>query len=70
MKKGTHPTNRPKISLSARRGAVMHQDRKSTEYMPEIPTAARKWEDLPPEAQKALMNEAVGKSKRLRRKLG
>ena len=71
MQKGTHPNNRPKVSLSARHGAVLHQDRNgSGEHLVAIPDKARRWEDLPASVRKALMGEAFGKNARLKRKLG
>ena len=71
MKKGSHPNNRPKVSLSARQGAVMHQDRNSNgEHLVAIPDRAKTWNDLPASVRKALMGEAFGKNMRLKRKLG
>ena len=71
MNKGAHPNNRPTVSLSARQGTVMHQDRKGAgEHMVEIPENAKTWDQLPASVRKALMGEAFGKNMRLKRKLG
>ena len=62
---------RPKTSISAKQGTVMHQDRKGGgEHLVVIPDKAKTWDDLPPAVRKALMGEAFGKNMRLKRKLG
>lgn len=68
MKKGTHPNDRPKTSISAHMGTTMGVQRSLTKAEVELPFS-RKWKNLPKKEQDRLLRQATKESDRNKRRL-